>query len=127
MDAKKAFIFLTVFGGGYLIFKAVKPKERKNLSKGAIQMQEEDPNDRPYIDPPIIDDEEANNNERSSDAIVALSAYISAYNAKEPQSVLDDLNTEISDSYGLKVYRRRSDNKLVVSDLNGDDILVYDN
>jgi len=56
-----------------------------------------------------------------------LSAYIAAYNAKEPQSVLDDLNTEISDSYGLKVYRRRSDNKLVVSDLNGDDILVYDN
>ena len=39
---------------------------------------------------------------------------------------LEKVNSELSNDFGLKVYRRRGDNKMVVKDLNGSDVIEYD-
>jgi hypothetical protein len=38
--------------------------------------------------------------------------------------VLDELNREFAREFQCKVYRRKSDNKLVVCDLEGKEIMV---
>jgi len=125
INTKKVFVFLVVFGGAYLAFKFVTPKERKNLNVGAKESKELEPNERPYIEPPQMDETEESKNEKANVAFIVLDAYINAYNAGELQDGLNSLNDELAHEFGMRVYRRRSDDKLVVEDLNKQDILVY--
>lgn len=125
LDTKKIFTYLLVFGGAFLTFKLITPKNRKNLQVGAKESKELEPQDRPFIEPPQMDEAEGSKNEKAEIAFIVLDGYIAAYNAGEPQEGLDALNAELAHEYGMKVYRRRSDDKLVVEDLNQNDILVY--
>lgn len=113
-----------VFGVGYLIFWLFKPKSRKSFEVGKTAVQEVDPKERKNIAEPTMSKKDAKANPTAAKAFTALKAYISAYNAGEPQSALDELNVELGKEYGMNVYRRRQDNKLAVKDLNDKDIIV---
>jgi|SRR6185312_1728438 len=52
----------------------------------------------------------------------AVTAYQMALNDNAPVSVLTELNQTYAKDYGLKVYQRRTDGKIVVSNLDGKEI-----
>lgn len=120
-NAKKALFY---FGTAFVLFWLIKPKHRKPLDVGSKEMKEPDPKDREKIQPPTMSSKEAKSNPTAAKAFTALKAYVDAYNAGEPQDKLDELNEITGKELGMQVYRRRSDNKLAVKDLNGKDIIV---
>jgi len=122
-NIKKA---LLVFGGGLLLFFLFKPKTKKKELGESVNFSndEENPKDRKKMDEPTMSSKDAKANPAAKNAFAALKAYISAYNNGEPQSVLDELNREMAKEFKVKVYRRKSDGKLVVCDLKGKEILV---
>lgn len=122
-DHKKA---LFTFGAGLLLFAIFKPKLKKPKATTNLRFaeREEEPNDRKKMKEPTMSDATAKKNPQAKNAFGALKAYISAYNNGESQEVLDDLNREFAKEFKVKVYRRKSDNKLVVCDLDGKEILV---
>ena len=125
IDKKEVISLAIIFVGGFLAFRLTMPKKRKSLKDGQIEMQEKQPEDRKYINPPTVDESQIGVNPLADNAFTALKAYITAYNSNEPQNKLDELNGEISNEYGLKVVRRRTDGKLVVYDLNENEVMVY--
>jgi hypothetical protein len=114
-----------VFSAGLILFWLFKPKMKKvnATTKLTLTDQEENPKDRKKIDAPTMDSKDAKN-PLIKNSFGALKGYISAYNNGEPQSVLDELNREFAKEFKVKVYRRKSDGKLVVCDLDGKEILV---
>lgn len=56
-------------------------------------------------------------------ARTAFEAYMTAVNAGETPDALQELNRQIEQEYGMRVYLKRSDNRYYVADLNGKDIL----
>jgi hypothetical protein len=122
-EQKKA---IFIFSAGLLLFWIFKPKMKKvnadtnfNLSE-----KEDNPSDRKKMSEPTMSDATAKANPQAKNAFGALKAYISAYNNGEPQNILDDLNREFAKEFKVKVYRRKSDGKLVVCDLSGKEIMV---
>jgi hypothetical protein len=116
-DIKKALI---VFGGGILLFLLLKPKMpkwKKFYSGDAVP--EENPKNRVPLKEPKADPKDLKGNKKAQNGMIVLSAYIMAYNSGEPQSELDKLNAETISKYGLKVFRRGVDNKVVVTDTSG--------
>ena len=126
-NLQMAFKVLFVFGGAYLAFKALTPKPRKSTKIGNLEVVELAQEERPFIQPPpLMDESQAQTNPKSSNAHLALSVYIDAMNSGATTAELDKVNSELSNDLGLKVYRRRSDNKIVVKDLNDNDVMEYD-
>ena len=122
-----AFKCLVIFGGGYLAFKMLTPKPRKSNQIGKIEVEEYEVEERPFIQPPpILDDAQAQANPKAADSFLALNVYIDAMNSGASNDELEKVNSELSNDFGLKVYRRRGDNKMVVKDLNGSDVIEYD-
>ncbi len=118
---------IVVFGVSALLVKAFMPKPRKSKEKGHLAVVEVDIIDRPKIaPPPPMDELQAQENPKSAEAHLALSVYIDALNGGSSNEKLEKVNEELKNDLGLKVYRRRSDDKLVVSDLNDVDIMEYD-
>lgn len=120
-SAKKALFY---FSTAFVLFWLIKPKQRKSLDPAKNVMSEPDPKEREKITAPTMSAKEAKANPTAAKAFTALKAYVEAYNAGEPQNRLDELNELTGKELGMKVYRRRSDNKLAVKDLNGKDIIV---
>jgi hypothetical protein len=122
-NIKKA---LLIFGGGFLLFLLLKGKpKKKDLGQSLnLTTDEELPKNRKKISPPSLNENDAKLNKSSKNAFAALKAYIDAYNNGEPQKVLDELNREFANEFKVKVYRRKSDNKLIVCDLDGKLIIV---
>jgi hypothetical protein len=122
-EQKKA---LFIFGAGILLFYILKPKPKAKPDPSMINFtqSEEEPKERGNMVEPTIDPKDFKKNDQAKPAYGVLKAYISAYNNKEPQSVLDELNREFAKEFKLKVYRRKSDSKLVVCDLQGSEVLV---
>ena len=118
---------LLVFGGAYLAFKAFTPKPRRSNKIGETQMIELPNEERAYVQPPPqMSDMDAQANPQASAAYLALNVYIDAMNSGASNEELSKVNKELSNDMGLKVYRRRTDNKLAVQDLNDNDIIEYD-
>jgi len=127
-DVKKA---LFIFSSAFVLFWLFKPSKKKNKSKVVetppslnFTNEEEEPSERDKMKVPTIDKKDLKNNEQAKSAYGVLNAYVMAYNNKEPQSVLDELNREFAREFKLRVYRRKSDDKLVVCDLQGREVLV---
>jgi hypothetical protein len=122
LDNRKA---IFVFSAGLILFWLFKPKMKKvnATTKLTLTDQEENPKDRKKIDAPTMNSKDAKN-PLIKNSFGALKGYINAYNNGEPQSVLDELNREFAKEFKVKVYRRKSDGKLVVCDLDGKEILV---
>lgn len=110
----------------FLLFLLVKPKRKKITAETKLSLtdQEDAPSDRSPMKVPTMSDKTAKQNPKAKSAFGCLKAYIEAYNNGEPQSVLDELNREFAKEFGCKVYRRKSDRKLVVTDLEGKEIMV---
>ena len=121
-SAKKA---LFIFGLGFIVFWIFKPKMKK-LSHSNLNTADEDtdPSQRKEMKEPAMNPKDAKANPMANQAFGALKAYVKAYNNKEPQSVLDELNREFAKEFKVKVQRRKSDGKLVAYDLSGKEILV---
>jgi hypothetical protein len=115
---------MLVFGVGILLFLLLKPKSKKN--RGSLNLTDEvdDPKSRAKLKEPTLTAKDAKLNSKAKNAFAALKGYIAAYNNNEPQSVLDDLNEEFKKEFQVKVYKRKSDGKLVVCDLDGKEILI---
>jgi hypothetical protein len=125
-DVKKA---LFIFGSAFLIFWILKPSKKKKNKVDAppslnFTNEEEEPKDRDKREVPSVDKDDLKDNQKAKSAYGVLNSYIMAYNNKEPQSVLDELNREFAREFKLRVYRRKSDDKLVVCDLQGREVLV---
>jgi hypothetical protein len=122
-DHKKA---LLVFGVGFLLFWLVKPRMKKLSTTDNIRYGDDEPNpkDREKMTAPTMSAKSASKNPLAKNGFAALKAYIDAYNNGEPQNVLDELNREFAKEFKVRVYRRKSDRKLVVTDLDGKEILV---
>jgi hypothetical protein len=121
-EHKKA---LLVFGGGFLLFWLLKPKmNRPKPTELNVSEKEQNPKDREIVKEPTINKSDMDKNPLAKNGFAALKAYVKAYNNKEPQSVLDELNREFAKEFKVRIYRRKSDNKLVASDLEGNDIIV---
>lgn len=106
---------LIVFGGAAVLFYLLKgtnfvgnPKDEK----------------RTQLSKPTMSPEDAKKNPKAKNAFTALTAYINAYNANEPQKALDELNKELEKELKVRVYKRSTDGKFVVSDLTDKIILV---
>jgi len=122
---KKRLVQITVvlaigFGALYLF----KPKQRKSMKANDESMLELPSTERVHMAPPVFD-QDAGDNKKLNDAGAALTAYIQAYNEGVAQDELDALNKEFANEFGLNVIRRRSDNKLVVRDLNDMPVMIY--
>ena len=117
---------LFIFTAGIVLFIILKPKLKAANSSGNLNFSSEDDdvNDRKKVSEPTMNEKDAKKNRMAKNAFGALKAYIAAYNNKEPQSVLDELNRELAKEFKVKVYRRKSDSKFVVCDLTGKEILV---
>lgn len=122
-DHKKAML---VFGAGILLFLLLKPSMKKKSADGFVNFTDEaeTPKNRRKIKEPTMNAKDAKNNPKARDAFGALKGYIAAYNNNEPQHVLDDLNREFAKEFKVKVYKRKSDGKMVVCDLEGKEILI---
>jgi len=126
-QAENIFKAVVVFGTAAAILYVIQPKKRKSLKKGSVEVSELSVEERPYIQPPpLMDDSQAQSNPKSAQAHLALCVYIDAMNNGVSNEELDKVNKELNTDLGLKVYRRRGDDKLVVADLNGTDIMEYD-
>lgn len=121
-DHKKA---LFVFGASFLLFWLFKPKMKKVTAETNLNFADEveKPKDRKKIDTPTIDAGSMKDT-KVKNGFGALKGYIDAYNNGEPQEVLDKLNREFAKEFKVKVYKRKSDGKLVVCDLQGKEIMV---
>jgi hypothetical protein len=122
-DHKKA---LFVVGVGLLVFWIFKPKLNRVTSETKLNYtdKEIDPKDRKPMKSPTMSSQTAKTNPMAKNGFAALKAYVDAYNNGESQSVLDELNREFAKEFKVKVYRRKSDSKLVVCDLDGKEIMV---
>lgn len=122
-DQKKA---LFVFGMAAFLFLLVKPALKKKQTTTSIKYfdEEEKPTQRKKMNEPTMSEKTQKSSPKIKNSFLALKAYIAAYNAGEPQSALDELNRELAKEYSVRVYRRKSDGKLVVCDLTGTEILV---
>lgn len=112
--------FLVVFGGGFLLFWLLKDSRLMGAS-GKKKEKDAGPMDKmksPEIDPKQI------KSKQQANAFVALKAYIDAMNAGESQKALDDLNREFTKDLKVRVYKRSSDGKLVVSNLEGAVLMI---
>lgn len=120
---KKTILIVSI---AFLLFMVVKPKRKKlnAQSKMSLTDEEDAPKDRTPMKIPTMSNKSAKGNEKAKQGFACLKAYVEAYNNGEPQSVLDELNREFAKEFGCKVYRRKSDRKLVVTDLEGKEILV---
>ena len=120
---KKTILIVSI---AFLLFMVVKPKRKKlnAQSKMSLTDEEDSPKDRTPMKIPTMSNKSAKGNEKAKQGFACLKAYVEAYNNGEPQSVLDELNREFAKEFGCKVYRRKSDRKLVVTDLEGKEILV---
>lgn len=122
-DHKKALLVVSM---GFVLFWILKPKRQKVKADTNLNYakEEDSPKNRTKMDMPTLSEKDMGGNTLVKNGFAALKAYISAYNNNEPQSVLDELNREFAKEFKVKVYRRKSDGKLVVCDLNGKEILV---
>lgn len=115
-NTKKA---LVIFGSAFLLYLLLaRTGFGKAKTKKAIK------EDRTPIEAPTMNPKDAKGNKQAQNGFIALKAYVDAYNAGENEKALDELNREFAKEFQLRVYRRSSDKKLVVSDLKGNIILV---
>lgn len=117
---------LLIFGGGGLIFLIFRPKSinfKKMINGGATSV--ESPSKRKPLKEPKVDPAAVKGNKKAQDAMLALSAYVKAYNAGETQKNLDELNKELAKEFSLNVFQRGLDKKIVVSNLSGKVILEH--
>lgn len=122
---------LLIFGGALVIFLYIKNKREKKKTEPIAEPPKKvdnfvsfipEPEKRKKVLSPKMNPKDAKKNPKANDALKALKAYINAYNAKEPKSVLDELNDELVSEFGVKVCRKSS-GTFVVKDLTGKEIM----
>ena len=118
-SAKKALIYVLVAVGIFLLFRPKKESDKKTTatpltkftnSSGRTKLKMPDTNG---IDP---------NNQLANDAVIALTAFIDAYNKDETEERLTDLNQETKASFGLFIIK--TEDEIFVKDMNGNNVLV---
>ncbi len=119
MDSQKSAINAAIAAViGLSLFFLLKPVYDRSKSKKAKAAPE-----RRKIEPPVFTDEQLEENPLSHDAMVALNAYIAAWNDDDTLLELAELNDELHKEMSMTVHW--SGTQLVVRDSsNGNDILM---
>ena len=112
---------LLVFGTSFLIFMLLTKKKKSKKTEDGSAVPS--PESRKTEKIPKMNPKDAAKNPKAKEAYTAMKAYITAYNAKEPQSALDELNREIQKDMSVKVFRRAYDGKFIVTDMSGKEIM----
>lgn len=112
---------IVVFGGGLAIYFLFKDSK---LFGGSEKKKDEN---RKKVPEPVANPKDLAKNKNGKNAYIAIKAYIDAYNNREPEKVLEELNREFVKELKVRVYKRTSDGAFVVSDLDGNTILVNKN
>ena len=106
MDNKQLIKGALIFGGGFLLFAALRPKPKKDSS--TIKKLEGDS----LVPAPSPENAE-----------IVLIAYTDALKNGEPASTLTELNKECMKEFGLRCYIDQKSGKTVVCDVKGETIL----
>ena len=101
-NIKKAIL---IFGGGLIVYWAFK----KIMPLGGKKKSKKKDESAPPAD--------------KKNAVIALRAYSEAKKAGESKQFLDEMNTEFSKQYNLKVYTDKGSGKLFAADLDGNKII----
>lgn len=97
-----------MFGGGFLLFMLLKPKQKETAEKKSATGSGEK-----MIPAPTPENAE-----------IVMMAYSDALKNGEPSSRLTELNKEMMDEFGMRCYVDTKTNQLVVCDVKGDTILT---
>jgi len=118
-SAKKALIYVLVAVGIFLLFKPKKDSDKKTTSTPLTKFTNASGRDKLKMpDVSGIDP----NNQLANDAIIALTAFIDAYNKDETEERLTELNQEMKSSFGLFIIK--TEDEIFVKDMNGNNVLV---
>ena len=110
MDNKQLIKGALIFGGGFLLFALLRPKDKsKSESSSPIKKLEGDKKLVPAPSP--------------ENAEIVLIAYTDALKNGEPASRLTELNRECMNEFGLRCYIDQKTGKTVVVDVKGETIL----
>lgn len=111
MDNKQLIKGALIFGGGFLLFALLRPKDKsaKSTSTSPIKKLEGENN---LVPAPTTENAE-----------IVLIAYTDALKNGEPASRLTELNKECMKEFGLRCYIDQKTGKTVVCDVKGDTIL----
>lgn len=111
------------FGGGLALYWLFKDSRffgaDKSEKKASVR--------REKVPEPVANPKDLAKNKNGKNAYIALKAYIDAYNNRESDKALEELNRELAKELKVRVYKRTSDGNFVVSDLDGTTILVNQN
>jgi hypothetical protein len=108
MDNKSLIKAGIMFGGGFLLFMALKPSANAAAATAAAAKSF----DSTAVPAPT-----------SENAEVVMIAYTDALNAGEPPSQLTELNKEMMKEFGMRCYVDGKTNKVVVCDVKGETVL----
>jgi hypothetical protein len=107
MDNKQLIKGALIFGGGFLLFALLRPKDKK--SESPIKKLE---GDKSLAPAPTTENAE-----------IVLIAYTDALKNGEPATRLTELNKECMKEFGLRCYIDQKTGKTVVCDVKGETIL----
>lgn len=110
MDNKQLIKGALIFGGGFLLFALLRPKDKSSdKSSSPIKNLE---GDNALVPAPSAENAE-----------IVLIAYTDALKNGEPASRLTELNKECMKDFGLRCYIDQKTGKTVVCDVKGDTVL----
>lgn len=110
MNNKNLIKAALIFGGGFLLFMLLKPKNP--LSKGSSEKKSLDGNNKMHPAP------------TPENAEIVMMAYSDALKNGEPSSRLTELNKEMMTEFGMRCYIDSKTNELVVCDVEGNPVLT---
>lgn len=97
-----------MFGGGFLLFMLLKPKQKETAEKKSATGSGEKMTPAPTPE----------------NAEIVMMAYSDALKNGEPSIRLTELNKEMMDEFGMRCYVDTKTNQLVVCDVKGETILT---
>lgn len=109
MTNKNLITAAIIFGGGFLVFWAVKPSMGGSISSNNGKKSFDS---KPGVPLPNKDDAE-----------IVFLAYTEALNNGEPASKLTELNKECMNEFGMRCYVDTKKGKVIVCDVKGETVL----
>lgn len=111
MDNKQLIKGALIFGGGFLLFALLRPKNKPSKAESSPIKKLE--GEKSLVPAPSIENAE-----------IVLIAYTDALKNGEPASRLTELNKECMKEFGLRCYIDQKTGKTVVCDVKGESILT---
>lgn len=106
MDNKQLIKGALIFGGGFLLFALLRPKNNPATTKKSAE------GEKPLLPAPSLENAE-----------IVMIAYTDALKNGEPAATLTELNKEMMKEFGMRCYIDQKTGKTVVCDVKGETVL----